>query len=97
MAGINKDDVRKYKIKRKKVKGQGMSVVEKTKTGYGRDKVKTKKVDGFIVKKKTGTLLSRAMDRAAEFQSTRKRNADVSTSMNESISARNKSKAEKKY
>lgn len=97
MSGILKNDVRKHSLKSKKVKGQGMSVVEKTKTGYGRDKVKEKKVDGVVVKRKTGTLLSRAMDKAAEFQSTRKRNAEVSTSMNKSIAEKNKSKAEKKY
>jgi len=92
MSGYGKDDVRKYKVKRKKVKGQGSSVVEKKVTGYGKDKVKTKTVDGVVVKKKTGTLLSRAMDAAKEFQDRKKRNANAATEANEAKTKQLKSR-----
>ena len=87
------DKIRKYKVKRKKVKGQGLSTVEKTVTGYGADKVKTKKVDGVIVKRKYGTLISRAQDAAKKFYEKRKETQDAKAAAAESATKANEAKS----
>lgn len=87
-------DIRKYKVKRKKVKGQGMSTVEKTVTGYGADKVKTKTVDGVVVKRKTGTLISRAQEAAKKFYERRKETQDAKAAAAKSGAKANQARSE---
>jgi len=85
MAGYGKGDIRKDTT------GQGKKRGVKV-TGYGKDKVKKVYKNGKLVKTKTGTLLTRAMDKAAELQSMRKRNAKVATEANKAKIEQVKSK-----
>ena len=60
MAGYNKDDIRKDTT------GRGKKRSVKV-TGYGKDKVKTVYKKGKVAKTKTGTLITRAQEKAKEF------------------------------
>jgi len=89
MAGYGKDDIRRDTT------GQGKKRSVKV-TGYGKDKVKKVYKKGKLAKRKKGTLLTRAMEKAAELQSIKKGNAQVATEANKAKTEQIKSRKEKR-
>ena len=86
MAGYNKDDVRKDTTGKGKKRSVKM-------TGYGKDKVKKVYKKGKLVKSKTGTLITRAQEKAKEFF---KGKEEVSNAATKANVAKNKEKMSKK-
>lgn len=89
MSGYGKDDIRRDTTGKSKKRGVKV-------TGYGKDKKKEVYKNGKLVKSKTGTLLSRAMDAAKEFQDRKKRNANAATEANKAKIGQIKSRHEKR-
>ena len=86
MSGYNKDDVRKDTT------GQGKKRSVKI-TGYGKDKEKKVYKKGKLVKSKTGTLITRAQEKAKEFF---KGKEEVSNAATKANVARTKEKMSRK-
>ena len=86
MAGYNKDDVRKDTTGRGKKRSVKI-------TGYGKDKVKVVKKKGKVAKTKTGTLITRAQEKAKEFLKGQEEVRNAATKANV---AKNKEKMSRK-
>lgn len=84
MAGYNKDDVRKDTT------GQGKKRSVKI-TGYGKDKVKKVYKKGKLVKSKTGTLITKAQEKAKEFFGNQKEVYDAKTKAKDAKAKANQS------